>query len=84
MHAIPIIRVQQASSTGQLNTILTFYEITSAEVDSATASPGAGMPVPLLRRAITSLAKSSRAQVIGVAEGEGVRFFAGSGLGGAR
>ncbi|KIK38320.1 hypothetical protein CY34DRAFT_772726 [Suillus luteus UH-Slu-Lm8-n1] len=57
-----------ATATGQLNTILTFYEI-------SVPSPLSGIPIPLLRRAITVLSHSNRAQIIGVADGKGVRFF---------
>jgi len=63
----------QATATGQLNTILTFYEIS----DPPIPSPLSGIPIPLLRRAITILSRSNRAQIIGVADGEGVRFFTG-------
>ena len=63
----------QASSTGQLNTIMTFYEI----VEPPVPSPLSGLPLPILRKAIAVLAKSSRAQIIAVADGEGVRFLAG-------
>jgi ESCRT-II complex subunit VPS25 len=63
----------QATSTGSLNTILTFYEIT----DPPLESPLTGMPVPLLKKAIAILSKTGRAQLIGIAEGEGVRFFPG-------
>ncbi|KAG2103109.1 ESCRT-II complex vps25 subunit [Suillus discolor] len=62
-----------ATATGQLNTILTFYEIS----DPPIQSPLSGIPIPLLRRAITILSRSNRAQIIGVADGEGVRFFVG-------
>ncbi|KAG1771542.1 ESCRT-II complex subunit-domain-containing protein [Suillus occidentalis] len=62
-----------ATATGQLNTILTFYEIS----DPPIPSPLSGIPIPLLRRAITILSRSNRAQIIGVADGEGVRFFTG-------
>ncbi|KAG6330790.1 hypothetical protein ID866_8301 [Astraeus odoratus] len=61
-----------ATATGQLNSILTFYEIT----DPPVPSPLSGIPVSLLRRAITILTRSGRAQVIGVADGEGVRLLA--------
>ncbi|OAX34062.1 winged helix DNA-binding domain-containing protein [Rhizopogon vinicolor AM-OR11-026] len=61
-----------ATATGQLNTILTFYEIS----DPPIPSPLSDIPIPLLRRAITILMRSNRAQIIGVADGEGVRFFA--------
>ncbi|KIM90286.1 hypothetical protein PILCRDRAFT_178993 [Piloderma croceum F 1598] len=63
-----------AISTAQLNTILTFYEITDPPIES----PLTGIPVTILRRAITVLNKTGRAQIIGVADGEGVRFFAGT------
>jgi len=58
-------------STGQLNTILTFYEI----IEPAVESQLSGIPVTLLRKAIAVLARTARAQSIGVADGEGVRFF---------
>jgi ESCRT-II complex subunit VPS25 len=61
--------------TDFLHTGLTFYEITDPPVES----PLTGIPISLLRRAITILNKTGRAQIIGVADGEGVRFFAGSG-----
>ncbi|EIW75077.1 ESCRT-II complex vps25 subunit [Coniophora puteana RWD-64-598 SS2] len=61
-----------AVATGQLNTILTFYEI----ADPPVPSPLSGIPIPLLRRAVTFLVKSNRAQIISVADGEGVRLFA--------
>lgn len=63
------------TSTAQLNTIMTFYEITDPPIES----PLTDIPLPLLRRAITVLTKTGRAQIIAVADGEGVRFFAGSG-----
>ncbi|KAG8221057.1 ribosomal protein L5 domain-containing protein [Butyriboletus roseoflavus] len=50
-----------ATASGQLNTILTFYEIT----DPPIPSPLSGLPVPLLRRAINILTRSGRAQIIG-------------------
>jgi len=63
----------QATSTGQLNTILTFYDITDPPVES----PLSGIPIPLLRKAISILSKTGRAQHIGIADGEGVRILAG-------
>lgn len=66
---------QQATTTGHLNTILTFYEIIEPPVES----PLTGLPVPLLRKAIAVLAKGGRAQLISISDGEGVRFFAGGG-----
>ncbi|TFK21770.1 ESCRT-II complex vps25 subunit [Coprinopsis marcescibilis] len=62
---------QWADSTGQMNTILTFYEIT----DPPVPSPLSNVPLPLLRTAITILAKTNRAQIIAIPDGEGVRFF---------
>ncbi|KAF7969234.1 hypothetical protein HWV62_27870 [Athelia sp. TMB] len=56
------------SSTAQLNTIMTFYEITDPPIES----PLTDLPLPLLRQAITILGKTGRAQMIGVADGEGV------------
>ena len=64
----------KATASGQLNTILTFYEI----MDPPVPSPLSGLPLPLLRRAINILVRSGRAQIIGVADGEGVRLFAGT------
>jgi ESCRT-II complex subunit VPS25 len=64
----------KATASGQLNTILTFYEI----MDPPIPSPLSGLPVSLLRRAINVLTRSGRAQIIGVADGEGVRLFAGT------
>ncbi|KAI0675586.1 ESCRT-II complex vps25 subunit [Trametes maxima] len=64
-----------ANSTGQLNTILTFYEI----VEPPVPSPLSGIPLPILRKAVAVLTKASRAQIIAVPDGEGVRFLAGPG-----
>ena len=64
----------QASSTGQLNTIMTFDEI----VDPPIPSELSNLPISLLKRAIAILAKTARAQIIAVADGEGVRFLAGT------
>ncbi|KAF8972780.1 ESCRT-II complex subunit-domain-containing protein [Flammula alnicola] len=61
-------------SSGQLNTILTFYDITDPPVES----PLTDIPVPLLRKAIAILGKTGRSQVIAIADGEGVRFLARS------
>jgi ESCRT-II complex subunit VPS25 len=59
------------TNTGQLNTILTFYEISDPPVPSALS----GIPESLLRGAIAVLAKSGRAQQISISDGDGVRFF---------
>ncbi|KAG8959512.1 hypothetical protein FRC03_007880 [Tulasnella sp. 419] len=64
-----------AHSTGQLNTILTYYEITNPEVPSELSD----LPLVLLRRAINILIKSGRAQTIEGTEGGGIRFFQSSG-----
>jgi len=61
-----------ATNTGQLNTILTFYEITSPEAPSQFTD----VPLPLLRKVLAVLTKTGRAQIIEGAEGGGVRFFA--------
>ncbi|KAJ8580424.1 hypothetical protein M405DRAFT_869489 [Rhizopogon salebrosus TDB-379] len=45
-------------------------------VDPLVPSPLSGIPVPLLQRAIAILTRSNCAQIIGVADGDGVRFFA--------
>jgi ESCRT-II complex subunit VPS25 len=60
-----------ATKTGQLNTILTFYEISNPPVPSAFS----GAPESLLRSAIAILAKGGRAQLISISDGDGVRFF---------
>jgi len=60
-----------ATSTGQLNTILTLYEIANPPVSSVLS----GIPESLLRNAIAILAKSSRAQLISISDGDGVRLF---------
>ena len=52
---------------------MTFYEI----VEPPVPSPLSGLPLPILQKAIAVLAKSNRAQIIAVADGEGVRFLAG-------
>ncbi|PAV20069.1 ESCRT-II complex vps25 subunit [Pyrrhoderma noxium] len=62
------------TSTGQLNTILTFYELSNPPIPTSFS----GLPDVILRRAVTYLSKSARAQVIAVTDGEGVRFFAGN------
>jgi len=60
-----------ASTTGQLNTILTFFEITEPPIPSLLSN----IPIPILRKAISILVKTGRAQTIEIADGEGVRFF---------
>ena len=69
-----ITQPRQATSTAQLNTILTFYEI----IEPPVPSPLSGIPATLLRRAVNILTKTNRAQVIAVADGEGVRFLPGN------
>ncbi|KAF8603758.1 ESCRT-II complex vps25 subunit [Ceratobasidium sp. AG-I] len=65
-----------ANQTGQLNTILTLYEIQNPDVPSAFTD----IPLPLLRHAINILTLTSRAQYIegtaGSHMGAAVRFFA--------
>ncbi|KDQ61484.1 hypothetical protein JAAARDRAFT_30924 [Jaapia argillacea MUCL 33604] len=63
------------TTTGQLNSILTFYEIIEPPIESVLS----GIPMTLLRKAISILGRTGRAQIISVADGEGVRFFAGTG-----
>jgi ESCRT-II complex subunit VPS25 len=58
-------------STGQLNTILTFYDI----VEPAIETPLKGLPLVILRNAITILEKTGRAQLIEGDDGGGARFF---------
>lgn len=53
---------------------MTFFEI----VEPPVPSPLEGLPLPILRKAVAVLAKSARAQIIAVADGEGVRFLAGA------
>lgn len=67
---VPPLRLQ-ATKTGQLNTILTFYEISNPPLPSALS----GVPESLLRSAIAILAKGGRAQLISISDGDGVRFF---------
>ncbi|KAG6833504.1 hypothetical protein H0H87_006076 [Tephrocybe sp. NHM501043] len=55
---------------------MTFYDITDPPIESELA----GIPIPLLRKAIGILGKTGRAQIIGVADGEGVRIFAGGSM----
>ncbi|EIN03837.1 winged helix DNA-binding domain-containing protein [Punctularia strigosozonata HHB-11173 SS5] len=62
-----------ATNSGQLNTILTYQEITEPPVPS----PLSNVPLQVLRQAIGILSKNGRAQTISVADGEGVRFFTG-------
>lgn len=68
-----VFHAGQATSTGQLNTILTFYDITDPQVESQLS----GIPISLLRKAISVLSNTGRAQLIEIADGEGVRIFAG-------
>ncbi|KAG1779925.1 hypothetical protein EV702DRAFT_1276851 [Suillus placidus] len=42
--------------------------------DPPIPSPLSGIPTPLLRQAIAVLTRSNRAQIISIADGEGVRF----------
>jgi ESCRT-II complex subunit VPS25 len=53
---------------------LTFYEITDPPIES----PLSGIPVPLLKKAISILSKAGKVQSISIADGEGVRFFSGN------
>jgi ESCRT-II complex subunit VPS25 len=61
----------QVLSTGQINTIMTFYDITDPPLESLLT----GIPLPLLRKAIAILGKTGRSQIIAIADGEGVRFL---------
>jgi ESCRT-II complex subunit VPS25 len=63
------------NATGQLNTILTFYDITDPPVESAMNR----IPTTLLRKAIAILSKSGRAQIIDGLEGGGAKFYAANG-----
>lgn len=54
----------RAYSTGQLNTIMTFYQIVESFI-----------PPELLNPPIKILARTARAQIIAVVDGEGVRFL---------
>ncbi|KIJ55417.1 hypothetical protein M422DRAFT_24018 [Sphaerobolus stellatus SS14] len=62
------------TETGQLNTILTFYEISSPQRET----PLIGIPVTLLRKAVVILGKTGRGQIIEGVEGGGARFFPGT------
>jgi ESCRT-II complex subunit VPS25 len=68
---VAVLLSLQATKTGQLNTILTFYEISNPPVPSALS----GIPESLLRSAIAILAKAGRAQLISISDGDGVRFL---------
>jgi len=61
----------QATSTGQLSTILTLYDIANPPVSSVLS----GVPESLLRNATAILAKSGRPQPISILDGDGVRLF---------
>ena len=50
---------------------MTFYEIIEPPVPSELSN----LPVSLLKKAITILTKTARAQIIAVTDGEGVRFL---------
>ncbi|KAF9472854.1 ESCRT-II complex, vps25 subunit [Pholiota conissans] len=62
------------TSTGQLNTIMTFYDITDPPLESLLTN----IPLSLLRKAIGILGKTNRSQIIAIADGEGVRFLSRS------
>jgi ESCRT-II complex subunit VPS25 len=66
---------RQVSEKGLLNSIVTFYELTSGEDPSAPDIQD--MPLPLLRLVLAHLAKTGRAQVFKGTEaaGDGVKFF---------
>lgn len=53
---------------------MTFYEIVEPPIPSELSN----LPISLLKKAISILVKTARAQIIAVAEGEGVRFLAGT------
>lgn len=53
---------------------MTFYEIVEPSIPSELSN----LPISLLKKAIGILAKTARAQLIAVADGEGVRFLAGT------
>ena len=52
---------------------MTFYEIVEPPIPSELSD----LPIPILKKAIGILAKTGRAQIIAVADGEGVRFLVG-------
>lgn len=62
------------TSTGQTNSILTFFELTQG--DMAHTTDFHELPEPILRKALDVLAKQGKAQVFqGVGEqGDGVKF----------
>jgi len=53
---------------------MTFYEIVEPPIPSELSN----LPVSMLKKAIAVLAKTARAQIIAVADGEGVRFLSGT------
>ena len=50
---------------------MTFYEIVEPPIPSELSN----LPISLLKKAIAILAKTARAQIITVTDGEGVRFL---------
>ena len=52
---------------------MTFYEIVEPPIHSELSD----LPIPILKKAIAILAKAAKAQIIAVADGEGVRFLPG-------
>ncbi|TIB77754.1 ESCRT-II complex, vps25 subunit [Wallemia mellicola] len=59
--------------TAQLNTPLTYYELT--EGDYSHLSELNGLPTPILRSAINILVKQNKAVTIKTSNGEGVKFI---------
>jgi ESCRT-II complex subunit VPS25 len=53
---------------------MTFYEIVEPPVPSELS----GLPIPILKKAIGILTRTAQAQIIAVADGEGVRFLPGA------
>jgi ESCRT-II complex subunit VPS25 len=53
---------------------MTFYEIVEPPIPSELSN----LPIPLLKKVVAILAKTSRAQIIAVTDGEGVRFLSGN------
>lgn len=57
-------------STGQTNSILTFYELT----EPSSTKDFADLPLGLLKMALQPLVKQNKAQIFQTADGEGVKF----------
>jgi len=62
-----------ASSNGMLNTVCTFYELTSG--DDTTKEEFHGLDTWLLTRSLKVLEQQKKAEIISLNDSEGVKFF---------